>query len=243
MHLQLEALKLGFADAQRYVSDPATMDIAAGLLLSDAYLTERSRAVDMRQAKLPEFGTPNKGGTVHVAAADDQGGCISLIQSNFMGFGSGVVVPGTGISMHNRASGFVMEKGHPNCIAAGKRPLHTILPGMVAQQGLPIMALGVTGGNMQPQGQVQLLNRMLGAGQNPQTAIDAPRFRITQGLSLNLEAQVSSQVAAELTALGHRIEPLPPGYMDFGCAQVVSRMGEHWIGGADARKDGTVVGY
>jgi gamma-glutamyltranspeptidase/glutathione hydrolase len=243
MHLQLEALKLAFADVQRYVCDPATMEFAADLLLSDAYLSERSRAVDMRHAKLPEFGTPTKGGTVHVAAADDQGGCISLIQSNFMGFGSGVVVPGTGISFQNRGSGFVLEKGHPNQIGPGKRSLHTILPGMVAHQGLPMMALGVTGGNMQPQGQVQLLNRMLGAGQNPQTAIDAPRFRITQGLSLNLEGQVSAQVAAELSELGHRIEPLPPGYMDFGCAQVVSRLGDHWIGGADARKDGTVVGY
>ena len=235
LHLQIEALKLAFADVQRYLSDPASMELSAQDLLSHDYLESRSRLVDMKRAGLPGPGLPLKGGTVHVAVGDENGLCVSLIQSNFVGFGSGVVVPGTGISLQNRASGFTLEPSHPNHAAAGKRPFHTITPGMVLRDGKPVLALGVTGGNMQPQGQVQLLNRMLGCGQNPQTAIDAPRFRITAGRAMNLEPAVPDAVKQALLELGHQVEPLPSGYMDFGCAQAVSRLGACREGGAHAR--------
>ena len=146
VHLQVEAMKLAFADAYRYISDPATMDIGVNALLDDEYLSERARLIDKHQAGNPQHGTPNRGGTVYLTAADQDGMMISMIQSNYFGFGSGVVVEGTGISMQNRGAGFNLIPGHPNQVGGGKRPFHTIIPAFVTRDGQPEMSFGVMGG-------------------------------------------------------------------------------------------------
>lgn len=135
LHLQIEAMKLAFADAHRYVADPESMDVRAEDLLDPNYLAARARLIDPERASVPACGVPRRGGTVYLTAADESGMMVSLIQSNYYGFGSGLVVPGTGISLQNRGAGFVLEPGHPNVVAGGKRPFHTIIPGFVTQGG------------------------------------------------------------------------------------------------------------
>ena len=239
-HLQIEAYKLAAAETERYIADGAAMPAILALLDRD-YLRSRARMIG-RDAQNFEPGVPQRGGTVFVTAADRSGRLISFIQSNYVGFGSGIVVPGTGISLHNRAAGFTLQKDHPNCAAPGKRPAHTILPALISRNGEPIMSLGVTGGNMQPQGQLQIALRILLDGYDPQSAIDAPRFRHMAGLDINLEDAMAENSRQFLAERGHHIMPLPEGYMDFGSAQALCRLGECWVAGTDGRKDGAAVG-
>src|SRR4029077_9037844 len=171
-------------------------------------------------------GEPPKGGTVYLCAADASGMMVSLIQSNYMGFGSGVVVPCTGISLQNRGAGFSLERGHPNEIEGGKRPFHTIIPGFLTRDGAPLAAFGVMGGPIQPPGHVQTLVRMLCYGMNPQAALDAPRGRVTGGLAIELEAAAAPELRAGLAALGHELRSVPDSYMDFGAGQVIARSGD-----------------
>jgi gamma-glutamyltranspeptidase/glutathione hydrolase len=182
-HLQIEAMKLAFADAYRYVSDPRTMALAPSALLDPDYLASRARLIDPERAQDFGPGDPPRGGTVYLCAADERGMLVSLIQSNYMGFGSGVVVPGTGISLQNRAAGFSLVPGHPNEIAGGKRPFHTIIPGFLTREGAPLAAFGVMGGPIQPPGHVQTMVRLLTYGMNPQAALDAPRWKLNGGMS------------------------------------------------------------
>src|SRR5690606_28212617 len=163
---QIEAMKLAFADIGEYVSDPATMRVTPAQMLDKSYLKSRAKLIDMKRAGDPPFGQPARGGTVYLTAADADGMMVSYIQSNYTGFGSGVVVPGTGISLHNRAWGFTLEPGHPNEVGGGKRPFHTIIPGFVARAGAPLMSFGLMGANMQPQGHVQLMTRLADYGRN-----------------------------------------------------------------------------
>ncbi|MBI2959710.1 MAG: gamma-glutamyltransferase family protein, partial [Betaproteobacteria bacterium] len=209
LHLQIEALKLAFADARRFVADPAAMDVAASQLLDPEYLRLRSRRIDMKHAQDFGHGSPPKGGTVYLTAADASGMMVSMIQSNFMGFGSGVVVPGTGISLQNRGSGLNLTPGHPNQVAPRKRPYHTIIPAFVTRGGKPVMTLGVMGGTMQPQGHMQVMVRMADYGQNAQAAIDGPRFRVVQGMEVNFEHEWPQATLEELARRGHRIVELP----------------------------------
>jgi gamma-glutamyltranspeptidase/glutathione hydrolase len=197
----------------------------------------------MKRAQNFGHGTPPRGGTVYLTAADANGMMVSLIQSNYSGFGSGVVVPGTGISLQNRGSGFVLQAGHPNCVAPKKRPYHTIIPGFVTKDGVPVMTLGLMGGTMQPQGHTQLMVRMADYGQNPQAAIDGPRFRIMTGLDVNVEPEFPSATVAELAARGHNLVELPPGYMDFGCAQIALRVDGGYVTASDPRRDSLAVGF
>jgi gamma-glutamyltranspeptidase/glutathione hydrolase len=243
LHLQIEAVKLAFADAYRYVADPRFMDVKPAQMLDAAYLKTRAKLIDMKRAQDFGHGKPPSGGTVYLAAADASGMMVSMIQSNFNGFGSGVVVPGTGISLQNRGCGFVLTPGHPNQVAPRKRPFHTIIPGFVTKGGEPVMTLGLMGGSMQPQGHTQLMVRMADYGQNPQAAIDAPRFRIVQGLEVNVEPGFAPSVLEELTRRGHRIAALPLGYMDFGSSQLILRMKDGYAGAADPRRDSLAVGY
>jgi len=172
---------------------------------------------------------------------------VSLIQSNFMGFGSGVVVPGWGISLQNRGAAFSLDPRHPNCVAPGKRPFHTIIPGFLTRAGQPQMSFGVMGGNMQPQGQVQTLCRMLLAGQQPQAACDAPRWKWNQGLDIELEPALDAASRAELARRGHRIVQADDSYMDFGSGQFIWRLGEPqregYVAASDGRRDGQAAGY
>lgn len=169
---------------------------------------------------------------------------VSLIQSNYYGFGSGLVVPGTGISLQNRGAGFVLEPGHPNVVAGGKRPFHTIIPGFVTQGGAPLMSFGVMGGPMQPQGHVQMLVRLRDYGQNPQAASDAPRWRVVEGLEVAVEPGFKPDVLDELAARGHRLTQTPPeASFSFGGAQLILRTEGGYVAGSDARKDGQAVGF
>jgi gamma-glutamyltranspeptidase/glutathione hydrolase len=168
---------------------------------------------------------------------------VSYIQSNYMGFGSGVVVPDTGVSLQNRGFGFSLAEGHPNRVAPRKRPFHTIIPGFVTRGGLPFATLGLMGGSMQAQGHTQLMVRLADYGQNPQAAIDAPRFRIVNGLEVNVEAHFPAATLAELERRGHRLKPIGDGYMDFGCSQIAMRLPGAYLAAWDARRDSLAVGF
>lgn len=246
-HLQIEAMKLAFADTYRFVADPAHMEVSVEQMLDDAYLAGRARLIDPHRAQDFGAGNPARGGTIYLSVADESGMMVSWIQSNYMGFGSGVVVPGYGISLHNRGHGFSLRPDSPNAVAPGKRPFHTIIPAFLSRDGQPVMSFGVMGANMQPQGHVQTLVRMLDYGQNPQAACDAPRWRFNAGLSLNVEASMEPEVVQGLIARGHRMEVIQDSYQDFGAGQFIWRLGdpavEGYVAASDPRRDGQAVGF
>ena len=243
LHLQIEAVKIAFADARRYVADLDWMDVKSHALLDKSYLASRAALIDMKKAQDFGHGAPPKGGTVYLTAADASGMMISLIQSNYMGFGSGIVVPGTGVSLQNRGTCFVLTPGHPNQVAPKKRPYQTIIPGFVTKDGKPIMSFGLMGGTMQPQGHVQLIVRIADYNQNPQTASDGPRFRVLQGMEVNVEGGFATSVLEELTKRGHKLAELKEGYMDFGSAQLIWKLDGGYLAASDPRRDGQAVGY
>ena len=245
-HLQIEAMKLAFADAYRYVSDAGTMEVTPAQMLDDQYLASRAKLIDMKKAQDFKAGNVAQGGTIYLTAADENGMMVSFIQSNYMGFGSGCVEPSFGVSMQNRGHGFSLEPG-ANQVAPGKRPFHTIIPAFLTQGGQPVMSFGVMGGNMQPQGHMQTLVRMLDYGQNPQAACDAPRWRFNQGLALNVERQMDPKTVQELTARGHKLEVIHDSYQDFGAGQFIWRAGntkvEGYVAASDSRRDGLAAGF
>ena len=242
-HLQIEAMKLGFADAYRYVSDPATMRVSPDALLDRDYLARRARLIDPARAQDFGPGEPPRGGTVYLCAADRSGLMVSLIQSNYMGFGSGVVVPGTGISLQNRGAGFVTDPAHANAVGPGKRPYHTIIPGFVTKDGAPYATFGVMGGRIQPPGHVQTLVRLIDYRNNPQAALDAPRWKVNADQSIDLEASASPELRAGLIALGHRTASVPDTYMDFGAGQFIVRADDGYVAASDPRRDGQAAGF
>ncbi len=244
VHLQVEAMKLAFADAYRYISDSETMDISVEAMLDDHYLRQRAELISMEEARFSGHGFPDRGGTVYLTTADQNGLMVSMIQSNFSGFGSGVVVEGTGISLQNRAAGFNLIPGHPNQVGGGKRPFQTIIPGFVTRNAQPELSFGVMGGSMQTQGHAQMIIRIYNYGQNPQTASDASRWRILEDNQLHLERGFNPEVAQALENRGHK---LFDGVVDedtgFGGAQLIYRSGGVYTGGSDHRKDGLAAGY
>jgi gamma-glutamyltranspeptidase / glutathione hydrolase len=247
MHLEIEAMRMAFADLQAHVADPVHMRIGAAQLLDRNYLRERARGIDPQRAGRYAAGQPPGGGTVYLCTADAQGRMVSFIQSNYKGFGSGVVVPGTGIALHNRGMGFVTTPGHPNQVDGGKRPMHSIIPAFMTQAGRPLLAFGVMGGNMQAQGHVQMVLRHLVDGLDPQACADAPRWRINDAAALTLEAGVAPAVVDGLIALGHAPQVAAPDSLDFGSAQLVRRLGTSaseivYMAGSDPRRDGQAVG-
>ena len=244
LHLQIEAMKLAFADTHRYVADPASMNVSSEALLDEGYLAERAKLIDMTRAQTPEHGVPGRGGTVYLSTADESGMMVSFIQSNYYGFGSGVVVPGTGISLQNRGAGFTLTAGHPNEVGPSKRPFHTIIPAFLTQGGQPLMSFGVMGGPMQPQGHAQMVVRLRDYAQNPQTASDAPRWRVMEGLEVAVEPGFAPGVLDELVARGHRLHKAELGLdFSFGGAQLICRTNGGYIAGSDHRKDGQAVGF
>jgi gamma-glutamyltranspeptidase/glutathione hydrolase len=179
---------------------------------------------------------------VYLAAADASGLMVSFIQSNYRAFGSGIVVPNTGISLQCRAAGFVTTAGHPNCVAGGKRPYHTIIPAFVTQAGRPLLSFGVMGMHMQPQGHVQMMTRLFDYGQNPQTALDAPRWHVSEDFRLALEPGFDPRIAAALAKRGHRLmESAAPGL--FGGGQLIYCLPDGYCAASDPRKDGQAVGF
>jgi gamma-glutamyltranspeptidase/glutathione hydrolase len=246
-HLQIEAMKLAFADVYRFVADPRHMEGPVSMLLDAQYLASRARLIDPKRAQHFGPGCGVKGGTIYLSAADESGMMVSYIQSNYMGFGSGVVEPTFGISLQNRGAGFSLDAKHPNAVAPGKRPFHTIIPAFLTKAGEPVMSFGIMGGNMQPQAHVQTLVRMLAHGQNPQAACDAPRWRVNEGLAINLERHMPAATIEGLQALGHQIAGIDDSYMDFGAGQFIWRLGDPAVDGyvaaSDARRDGAAVGF
>ncbi|HEX4598418.1 MAG TPA: gamma-glutamyltransferase family protein [Burkholderiaceae bacterium] len=246
-HLTIEAMKLAFADVYAQVADPAAMRVTPQQLLDPAYLRQRAQLIDRTRAQAFAPGHPERGGTIYLTTADSAGMMVSLIQSNYMGFGSGIVVPDFGISLQNRGLAFSLDPAHPNCVAPGKRPFHTIMPALLMRDGAALMSFGVMGGNMQPQGHVQTLLRMLLARQQPQTACDAPRWKWNAGLDVELESGIASSVAVELQRRGHRIVRSDDSYMDFGSGQMIWRLGdpgiEGYVAASDSRRDGQACGF
>jgi gamma-glutamyltranspeptidase/glutathione hydrolase len=244
LHLQIEAIKLGLADAEAFVADPANMDVSSDALLDGDYLKARAALIDPKRAQTAVHGAPKHGGTVYVTTADADGRMVSFIQSNYMGFGSGVVIPGTGISMQNRGAGFVTTQGHANQIGPRKQPFHTIIPGFVMRDGAPEMSFGVMGGPMQAQGHVQMVTRMMVHGQSPQAASDAPRWRFVAGNDVAVESTMPDDTVRALQAMGHVItREAPDNSFGFGGAQLIRRWGEAYVAGSDHRKDGHAVGF
>jgi gamma-glutamyltranspeptidase/glutathione hydrolase len=249
-HLQIEAMKLAFADVYRYVADEASMEVTAQQMLDPAYLKQRAGLIDMKKAQDFKAGNPAKGGTIYLTAADENGMMVSFIQSNYMGFGSGCVEPQFGISLQNRGHAFATRAGghNPaNLVAPGKRPFHTIIPAFLTKDGQPVMSYGVMGANMQPQGHVQTLVRMLDYQQNPQAACDAPRWRYNEGLVINVESAMDPHTVKGLQALGHQMEVINDSYQDFGSGQFIWRMGDPkvqgYVAASDSRRDGLVAGF
>jgi gamma-glutamyltranspeptidase/glutathione hydrolase len=248
-HVQIEAMKLAFADVYRYVAEPSAMEVTPAQMLDPAYLKSRAKLIDLQRAQDFGAGNPVKGGTIYLSAADENGMMVSFIQSNFMGFGSGCVEPTYGISLQNRGHGFAVRAGQnpANVVAPGKRPFHTIIPAFLTKDGQPVMSYGVMGANMQPQGHMQTLVRMLDYGQNPQAACDAPRWRYNAGLEINVESHFNAQTLHGLQSRGHRVEVINDSYQDFGAGQFIWRAGdpkvEGYVVASDARRDGLAAGF
>jgi len=249
-HLQIEAMKLAFADVYRYVADPSAMEVTPAQMLDPAYLASRAQLIQLNKAQDFGAGNPVKGGTIYLTAADENGMMVSFIQSNYMGFGSGCVEPEFGVSLQNRGHGFNVQSGglNPaNLVAPGKRPFHTIIPAFLSKGGQPVMSYGVMGANMQPQGHMQTLVRMLDYGQNPQAACDAPRWRYNAGYSINVEAHMNAQTVQGLAQRGHHMDVINDSYQDFGAGQFIWRMGDPkvqgYVAASDSRRDGQAVGF
>jgi len=242
VHLSIEAVKLALADATAHVGDPSAMLVKPHSLLDPAYLDERARLVDPERAGEPRTGKPLRGGTVLLCTADADGMMVSFIQSNFEGFGSGCVTPRFNVSLQNRGSAFSLDPSSPNVVAPGKRPFHTIIPGFATRDGAPVMAFGVMGGPIQAQGHTQLVTRIARFGQAPQTAIDAPRFRVLDGRRVAIEAHAGEALVQGLRALGHEVlEEAPNVAFGFGGAQAIVRHGVLHAAGSDPRKDGLAL--
>jgi len=241
LHLQIEAMKLAFADTYRYVSDPSSMDIDCKDLLNPDYLSQRAKLINLNKAQDPEYGIPEHGDTVYLTTADANDMMVSFIQSNFVGFGSGIVVPDTGISLQNRGACFSLERGHPNQVEGGKRPFHTIIPAFVTKGGQPLMSFGVMGGPMQPQGHVQVMSRMFDYAQNPQAAMDAPRWRVFKDMEVAFESGFKPEVLEDLRNRGHRIKSAAEG--SFGGGQLIYKLADGYCGASDPRKDGQAIGF
>jgi gamma-glutamyltranspeptidase/glutathione hydrolase len=247
LHRQIEAMKLGFADAHAYVADPDVAPAPVAALLDKGYAARR-RAMIGQTAAVPPTGDPLRGGTVYLCTADAGGMMVSLIQSNYMGFGSHVVVPGTGFNLQNRGAGFALRPDHPNVVAPGKRPFHTIIPGFLTRDGAAVGPFGVMGGHMQPQGHVQVVMSTVDDGLDPQAALDRPRWYWHAGTEVRVEpgmvADDEGRTAVEgLRRRGHDVSVADPG--GFGYGQAIWRLpdGAGYIAGSEPRADGSAVGY
>jgi len=243
VHLQVEAMKLAFADAYRYVADPAFMEFPADAMYDPDYLRTRAALIDRDRAQIFAHGQPSHSDTVYLTTADASGMMVSYIQSNYTGFGSGVVVPGTGISLQNRGAGFSLSPDHPNRVDGGKRPFHTIIPGFIMHGEDPFMSFGVMGADMQAQGHVQMMVRTADFMQNPQAAVDAPRWKVLPDNKLLIERSFGDGVLKELADRGHDVEATPHGSQAFGAAQMIRRLEYGYVAASEPRRDGQAIGF
>ncbi len=248
-HLQIEAIKLAFADRNRYIADPAHAAVPVADLLSKDYAQGRAALIDRRRAlkRTAPGGLGMSGDTVYLTAADAAGNVVTLINSLSLAFGSGMVAGDTGIVLQNRGYGFSLDPAPPNCIAPGKRPFHTIIPAMLLNDGRPLVSFGVMGGDMQAQGHVQVVSNLVDAGCNIQEAIDRPRFNYLEGDRVALERALAARVGTELARRGHSVEDESAAILHggFGGGQGIMidpTTGTYW-GGSDSRKDGCAIGF
>ena len=242
LHLQIEAMKLGFGDAYTYVADPQVVAVPVQGMLDPDYLAARRELIG-EHARMPDAGSPPKGGTVYLCAADRNGMMVSLIQSNYHGFGSGVVVPELGLALQNRASGFELQPGHLNEAAPGKRPRHTIIPGFLTRAGEALGPFGVMGGEIQPQGHLQVVAAMQDHGMSPQAALDMPRWKWTKGQTVEFEPGTDSALIEALRARGHDAIVMGDS-LSFGRGQIIRRLSSGaYAAGSEPRTDGAAVGY
>ncbi len=244
-HVLMEAIKLAFADAHATIADLRQAHVPLTGLLSDAYTAQRRALIQPDVALLPFAGQPNQhGDTVYLTTADSAGNMVSWIQSLYMGFGSGLTAGTTGVQLQNRGANFSLEPGHPNELAPGKRPYHTIIPGFITRDGRAWSSFGVMGGFMQPQGHLQVGINLIDYEMDPQTALDAPRFQWIEGLTFGLEPQIDAAVLETLRGRGHIIHThFAP--MFYGGGQVIVRQPETgvYIAGSEPRNDGAAVGF
>jgi gamma-glutamyltranspeptidase / glutathione hydrolase len=241
-HLQVEAMKLAFADVQRSVGDPEHASVPLTELVSKEYAAQR-RALIGERAMLAEPGKPGGSDTVYLCTADADGMMVSFIQSTYDAFGSHVVVPGTGIALQNRGSCFTLEHGHPNVLEGGKRPFHTIIPGFLTRDGAPIGPFGVMGGHMQPQGHVQMVVNTVDHRMDPQTSLDQPRWFWHRGLRVLCEPAVEAAILEDLQQRGHDARVW--NELDaYGRGQIIWRLPSGaYVAGSDHRGDGQAAGY
>lgn len=241
-HRQIEAIKLAFSDGLKYITDPRHMALRPEELLTPEYAARR-RALIGGTALEPFPGDPRNSGTVYMCAADREGNMISYIQSNYAGFGSGIVIPGTGIAMQNRGKSFSLDANHANVAAPGKKPYHTIIPGFLTKNGKPVGPFGVMGGFMQPQGHVQVITRYIDCGMNPQACIDAPRWQWTKGKNISVEAGFPQHLVEGLLARGHKMSyDINTGA--FGKGQMIFKTEQGTlIGGTEPRCEGACAAW
>jgi gamma-glutamyltranspeptidase/glutathione hydrolase len=241
-HRQIEAIKLAFADGKHHVTDPKAMRVSVADLLSPAYADERRKLIT-ETAVEPAPGRLPGSGTVYLCAADGQGNMISYIQSNYMGFGSGIVIRGTGISLQNRGHTFSLDPEHANALQPGKRTYHTIIPGFIAKDGGPVGPFGVMGGFMQPQGHLQVVTNMLDFHMNPQAALDAPRWQWNEGRRVTIERTVPTHIAERLARAGHVLQVANEGG-GFGRGEIIVRLANGGLaGGTEPRTDGQIAAW
>ncbi|MGI6014431.1 MAG: gamma-glutamyltransferase family protein [Oscillospiraceae bacterium] len=241
VHRQLEAMKLAFTDGKRYIADPAFMTVTPEQLLSSAYAATRRREIG-QTACMPAAGDPHCGDTIYLCTADKEGNMVSYIQSNYCDFGSGIVIPGTGIALQNRGANFTMNPDAENCVAAGKKSYHTIIPGFLMKDGKPVGPFGVMGGFMQPQGQVQVIMNTIDFHMNPQAALDAPRWQWVGGKTIEVEAEFPADLVEALRERCHDVRVVTDS-IDFGRGQIIWRNPETGVltGATEPRADGTVA--
>ncbi len=242
VHLQIEAMRVAWAQIERHLADISHMRVSVAELLADDFLAARAAEIRLAHANPAPFTLGASPDTVYLTTADASGMMVSMIQSNYRGFGSGIVVPGTGISMQNRGSGFVLEVGHVNCVGPSKRPYHTIIPGFVTRDNAAFMSFGVMGGHMQAQGHLQMMLRVSHFRQNPQAASDAPRWHLTESGKVALERGFDTDVTRELMERGHEVLADEPEHV-FGGAQLIVRMDQGYCAGSDHRKEGLAAGF
>jgi gamma-glutamyltranspeptidase/glutathione hydrolase len=247
-HLMIESVRLGMVDAGRYVADPEQTEVPVTALLSKSYAAERRSVIASDKAlELAAPGRPEHQDTVYLTVVDGQGNAVSFINSLYYGFGSGLMVPGTGICLQNRGACFTLEDGHPNALEGDKRPYHTIIPAMALRDGRLWLSFGVMGGFMQPQGHVQVLSNLVDSGMDTQAALDAPRFRVDErgGPSLSIESGFPTETCTELAAMGHDVRMEPAFWSGFGGGQIIAVDAANGVlqGGSDPRKDGCAVGF
>lgn len=240
IHIQLEAMKIGVRAAAEHIADIDHMTIGVAELLDSQSLARAARSINDRASALEPLALPTSPDTVYLTSADSDGMMVSLIQSNYLGFGSGIVIPGTGISMQNRGNGFNLTPGHPNEVGPRKRPFHTIIPGFVTGASGALASFGVMGGHMQHQGHVQMVSRLFDHSQNPQAASDAPRWHVFPGFDVAVEAHFNNRTLAALSDRGHRIRVDHREHL-FGGAQLIVRNDQGYVAGSDHRKEGQAV--